>query len=187
MRMSEPFKQLCSYPVGEIAALLPAADDPVWDRFAKRQREYPVHQRTRSIGFIWSDGWVKGKPLSLPLGYAPKPLTAAVMACGEAILAYYPGGSISRLMLTDLPAGTAIPRHRDAYALLEETHRCHLPIVTSPDVTFMLDDVGYHFPAGEIYEIDNMRPHAVTNAGSERRVHLICNIMPPQPKSQILA
>ena len=155
-------------------------DDPVWDRFAKRQREYPVHQRTRSIGFIWTDGWVNGKPLTLPLNYAPKPLEAAVRSCCQRILAQYPGGSILRLMLTELPAGSAIPRHRDAYALLEQTHRCHLPVVTNPDVTFMIDDVDYHLAAGEAYEVDNMRPHAVTNAGSERRIHLICNVLPPQ-------
>lgn len=85
--MSVPLKHLIACPVDEIVALLPEVDDPLWDRFAKRQREYPVHQRTRSIGFIWSDGWVNGKPLTLPLNYAPVPLNDAVQACGQRILA----------------------------------------------------------------------------------------------------
>ncbi len=180
MKMSVPLKHLCACVLEDIVAQIPDAADPLWGRFSKRQREYAVHQRTRSIGFIWTDGWVNGKPLTLALNYAPKPLQEAVVACGQRILALYPGGSILRLMLTELPAHTAIPRHRDTYALLEETHRCHLPVMTNPDVTFMIDDVDYHLSVGEAYEVDNMRPHAVTNAGSERRIHLICNVLPPQ-------
>lgn len=58
-------------------------------------------------------------------------------------------------------------------------HRCHLPIITSEQVSFSIDKVDHHLPAGQVYELDNMRLHGVSNAGPERRVHLICNVLPP--------
>lgn len=38
---------------GHHRALLPAVDDPVWDRFSKRRREYRVHQHTRWPFAAW--------------------------------------------------------------------------------------------------------------------------------------
>ena len=180
MKLDVPLRHLGVCPIGDIAAALPPANDPVWDRFAKRQKDYSVHLKTRSIGFLWTDGWVSGAPLTIDLGYAPDQLAQAVRAAGETILAHYPGGKILRLMLTELVAGGSIPRHRDSSEMLETVHRCHVAVVTNPNVTFSIDDVDYHLPAGEVYEFDNMRPHSVANGGEERRIHLICNILPPQ-------
>ncbi len=51
MRMAAPLEQLFSYPIDDIAAALPAGDDPVWDIFPRHQKTFKVHQATRSIVF----------------------------------------------------------------------------------------------------------------------------------------
>lgn len=180
MQLDQPITRLFSWPIAEIAAALPASEDPLWDQFALRQKAYPAHNRTRTIAIRWSEQLGDGPPVMFPLDYAPQALTAAVMDCAEAIAAHYPGGRIARVLLTEMPAGAEIPRHRDGTSILEQTHRCHVAILTNPDVEFMIDDRPYHMAAGEVYEFDNMRPHAVNNHGTERRVHLICNVFPAQ-------
>ena len=183
MRMDEPIRLLGECPVDGLAALLPDADDPVWDVHGDRQRRFQVHTRTRSIVFLI------GRPtpgmIALPeperLDYAPTPLAAAAWTCGERVLRYFPGGRIQRLLLTELPAMTAIPPHKDGGMAMTDTWRCHVPVLTNPEVTFMIDERDYHLAPGRIYHIDNMRRHGVDNRGATRRVHLICNIAPAQP------
>jgi aspartyl/asparaginyl beta-hydroxylase (cupin superfamily) len=52
-------------------------------------------------------------------------------------------------------------------------------VVTNPDVSFVIDDVDHRLAAGRCYEFDNTRPHMVANRGATRRVHLICDVLPP--------
>ena len=183
MKLAQPLRHLGTVPVEALRAALPAEDDPVWDRFSMRQRDFPVHRKTRSIAITWTDGWVGDQPLTIEPDYAPAPLAEAAKACASAILTHFPGGKVVRLMLTELAPGAAIPRHRDTSAILERSHRCHVAVETRPEVVFMVDDVDYHLPAGELYEFDNMRPHGVSNPGPVRRIHLICNVLPAQSGS----
>jgi aspartyl/asparaginyl beta-hydroxylase (cupin superfamily) len=178
MKLDQPLRHLGSVPVEALRAALPPEDDAVWDRFSMRQRDFPVHRKTRSIAIAWTDGWLAGKLLTIEPDYAPTALTAAARDCAIQILRHFPGGKVVRLMLTELASGAAIPRHRDMGELLAQSHRCHIAIETRPEVVFMVDDVDYHLPEGELYEFDNMRPHGVSNPGPVRRVHLICNVLP---------
>ena len=47
MQMPTPLTMLFAYPVAEILAALPVAEDPVWNAFGLRQKVYGVHGRTR--------------------------------------------------------------------------------------------------------------------------------------------
>jgi hypothetical protein len=179
MQLDHSRKQLQSCPVGAIAAAMPDADDPLWDRFALRQNKYDVHAATRSIVTVWCDGFLGEKPLVIEPGYVPVALAEAITQAGSQIAAQYPGGRIVRLMLAALAPGGEIRRHRDRSALLEAVHRCHLAVRTNPEVSFMIDDQRHDFPEGVAFEVDNTRPHSVVNGGSIHRVHLICDILPP--------
>jgi len=179
MQLAQPLQHLFAWPIDALLAATPGAEDPVWDAFSARQARFAVHNQTRSINLVWSEGWSgEGEPEVLRLGYAPVGLRDAADDCARAIADHF-GGVVTRLILAELGVGTMIPPHRDSGPLLTLVHRCHLPILTNPAVSFTVDKVDHHLLAGEVYELDNMRVHSVSNAGTERRVHLICNVLPP--------
>ena len=180
MQLEHPTNPLGPCPVEAVRAALPVTEDPVWDSFAMRRAKYDAHNATRSIVFAWTDLLLHGKPVVFAPDHAAPILAEAVRACGERIAAQFPGGTIVKLMLAELPPGGAIKRHRDSGAMLEGVHRCHVAVETNPDVEFLIDDVARTFPVGEAIEVDNTRPHAVTNRGATRRVHLICDVFPAQ-------
>ena len=95
----------------------------------------------------------------------------------DRIRAHY-DGRVVIAVLAELAPGASILPHRDSGPIHTRSHRCHLPIVTKPDVDFVIDGGSFHLAPGRAYEVDNIRGHAVHNRGTERRVHLVCNVMP---------
>mmetsp|Transcript_39857 Transcript_39857/g.67984 ORF Transcript_39857/g.67984 Transcript_39857/m.67984 type:complete len:666 (+) Transcript_39857:106-2103(+) len=85
-----------------------------------------------------------------------------------------------RCLLAGLPPGVTIPVHHDTGEWVKYTHRVHVPIVV-PDPTKVLFRCGpaetkmerVDVTPGHVFEMNNQAKHAVTNAGSEFRVHLI--------------
>ncbi len=178
MQLDTPTLALGPCPVEAVLAALPATDDPVWDAFAMRQAKYDAHSATRSIAVAWTDLVLGGKPVVFAPDHAAPALAAAVRECGALIAAKFPGGTIVKLMLAELPPGGEIKRHRDSGALLEGVHRCHVAVETNPQVEFLIDDLQHSFPVGQAIEVDNTRAHSVANRGTTRRVHLICDVLP---------
>lgn len=76
--------------------------------------------------------------------------------------------------LLNLTVGTEIKPHRD-YCLGYEDgcFRLHIPIITNPDVVFMLDDQRLIMNEGECWYINANFTHSVVNNGSEDRIHLV--------------
>lgn len=183
MQLDWPITELWPYSIEQLKSVLPAASDSVWDERDFRQRAKPgvhnVHHHTRSIVFRWlSNQWTEGRPLQVEAAdYAPKALTESALAVAERLEQHY-GGVVVKLMLAELkPSGTISP-HSDAAPALYLSHRCHLPILTNRSVDFRVDDKSFELKEGVVYELDNTRMHSVRNGGRERRVHLICDIMP---------
>ena len=77
-----------------------------------------------------------------------------------------------RVMLARLPAGGQISRHTDTTASYY-IHKIHVPLITNPDTIFHVGGQSRHLPAGEIFEVNNKRMHAVKNAGNQDRIHFI--------------
>jgi hypothetical protein len=83
--------------------------------------------------------------------------------------------------LDGMPPGAVIARHADLEKRLidySKAYRCHLPLVTSWEVEFYIDDVANHFPAGRYFEFDNQRFHEVRNNSSIFRIHLVVDLLP---------
>jgi hypothetical protein len=77
-----------------------------------------------------------------------------------------------RAMLAKLPAGSKILPHTDGKAS-HYIHKIHVPLVTNAGTTFHVGDQAMHIPAGEMYEVNNKRVHAVENDGDFDRIHFI--------------
>lgn len=76
--------------------------------------------------------------------------------------------------LMRLSAGAVIKPHRDnALAYEDGEFRLHIPIVTNPDVIFMLSGERVVMEEGTCWYINANEEHAVSNNGTEDRIHLV--------------
>ncbi|WP_090210908.1 aspartyl/asparaginyl beta-hydroxylase domain-containing protein [Pseudomonas asplenii] len=56
--------------------------------------------------------------------------------------------------------------------------RLHVPLLSPPDVDFMLDGQRIPMSAGECWFLDLARPHSVDNWGERERIHLVLDCRP---------
>ena len=100
----------------------------------------------------------------------------------EAIQSHYPaGGVFLRAQIARMPPGGKIKEHKDNLLILENTHRLHIPIITTPKLKFFVDGERVRLEAGHIYELNNQLNHWVENPkDSIDRVHLILDYLPPE-------
>jgi hypothetical protein len=76
--------------------------------------------------------------------------------------------------LLRLKAGSNIREHRDYKLGYEDGEvRLHVPIVTSPDVTFYLDGRPVPMQVGECWYVNVNLPHRVDNRSRTDRIHLV--------------
>lgn len=73
-----------------------------------------------------------------------------------------------------------ISPHNDGtvFRNLEQMVRCHLPIITHPDVKMKIENTEYHLEAGKLWftRVDKM--HSVKNDSDIDRVHLVIDFKP---------
>jgi len=91
---------------------------------------------------------------------------------------YQNNGFLVRMLLTKMPAGSAIPEHVDSGPALMNCHRVHIPITSSDKVVFVVGGEEKNMQVGEFWEINNALSHSVENQGDEDRIHLIIDWMP---------
>ncbi len=77
-----------------------------------------------------------------------------------------------RVMFARVPAGGDISGHYDGEAS-HYIHKIHVPLITNDRVAFCVGRKEMHLPAGQIFEVNNKRVHAVRNEGATDRIHLI--------------
>lgn len=59
------------------------------------------------------------------------------------------------------------------------SHRIHIPLVTNQNVVFKIEDNNYYLSTGNVYEVNNLRLHSVSNNNKSNfeRIHLILDYM----------
>jgi quercetin dioxygenase-like cupin family protein len=167
-----------------LAAAILAADEQAWNEDVQRQRDYEVHEQTRSIVMLFAEvsKWpavdVTQQPGWKRLADTAVPLMHAIIGKW-----YPPGGTIIRAMAAKLLAGGRILPHRDSHPSFGAGHRIHVPIVTNPRVRFMIDGRPYQLEVGQAYEINNQKVHSVMNKGDADRINFIFDYVPPASKA----
>jgi len=96
---------------------------------------------------------------------------------------YITGGKILRAMVTRLGPGCRIARHKDAHPSFAVAHRIHVPLVTNPDVEFIVGPERVPPRAHYAFELNNLMFHQVTNHGNSTRIHFILTTLLPRPRS----
>ncbi len=80
---------------------------------------------------------------------------------------------LGRSRLMRLGPGATVPPHSDVNYCWFHRVRIHIPVVTSPRVSFSCGGQTVHMAAGEAWVFDNWREHTVHNGGDADRVHLV--------------
>ena len=96
---------------------------------------------------------------------------------------------IVRLLLAALPPGVTIPIHHDSGEWVKQTHRIHVPVIVT-DPTKILFTCGptsnnmqrVNCIPGHVFEMNNQAKHAVSNCGTDHRVHLIMDYVDDVPR-----
>jgi hypothetical protein len=177
MRCSEPIRQLGVVDVTDFNLALNQQDDAIWNSDAHFKVRLAPYRNTRAIYLLFTPGGP-----SEPTGYFSgwEPLGAAFEPIAAAISAFYPHpGRVLNAQVASLPAGATIAPHVDRGPVLEATHRVHIPLKTNPRVMFDIEGSFYALKQGCVYEIDNMRSHAVWNESDQDRIHLIIDYLSP--------
>ncbi len=115
--------------------------------------------------------------------------TPALRACPyfAEVLDAFPGAR-NRIRLMRLKAGAKILRHSDPlHTISRELTRIHVPVATSPEVRFLVNDTPIPLRAGEAWHIDVRFPHEVDNRSTSDRVHLVIDLIANSGLESILS
>jgi hypothetical protein len=80
---------------------------------------------------------------------------------------------IGRSRFMRLDPGAEVHYHTDSHYFWRNHLRIHIPVLTTPDVSFYCDDDKVHMAAGESWTFDNWRGHRVENHSGHTRIHLV--------------
>lgn len=184
MDIGVPIRSFGKVDMEALGAAILAQDEAAWNENVQRQKDYEVHEQTRSIVLLFAEvsewpacevskqpGWNRLADFAVPLMH-------------QIIRNWYPpGGTIIRAMAAKLLAGGRIIPHRDSHPSFGAGHRIHVPIVTNPRVRFMIDGRPYQLEVGQAYEINNQKVHSVMNKGDADRINFIFDYLPPQVRN----
>ncbi len=80
--------------------------------------------------------------------------------------------------LLRLTPGSRIKEHTDhEYTEIDGTLRIHIPVVTNPDVEFLLSGTRVVMEAGSAWYLRLNNPHSVANRGRADRVHMLVDMV----------
>lgn len=180
MDIEQAVRELGAVDVDPLRDAILAQNDDAWNEFEYRERSYEVHEQTRSIVMLFTNG--SGWPnieISKEAGW-DRLASDAVPVMHDIIgRCYPPGGTIIRAMAAKLMAGGKIRPHRDSHPSFHYGHRIHVPITTNERVRFMVNGRPYRFEVGQAYEINNQLTHSVMNKGGDDRITFIFDYVPP--------
>ena len=183
MNFDDNFRRIGGANIEPIKAKLAELAPEQWENEAVRQQRYEAHRDTRTIPLVHDYAFRHDQPTRHPALEIFEPVIRPVLGMaadffdkaekGKELTEKHGLGYFIRCNLVKLLPGGTISEHRDMNFSLTHAHRVHVPVVTNDRVLFSVGGETLNIPEGEIYEINNRRPHSVRNEGEEARVHLI--------------
>lgn len=151
-----------------------------WLEHSYRSQDFKAHNKTNTLEILWD-------PTSLRTGNQGKrnPHNYDLINFDKIkeqlqpiYTKHYGPGWFIRVLIPRLNPGGSIPPHCDGGKSLMEVKRTHIPLVTNENIFFKVGDTTKNLKAGEVWEINNAKEHAVFNNSEEHRIHLIVDYLP---------
>jgi len=186
MYFADSYRHVGTIDVTPLKEVVLALGEDDWNASQARQHIYKVHARTRTIQLIYDEDMRHVDPTRRPLMDRIEPvLTPAMNAIRDFYAPFHAAagtpveqGYFIRIVLVRLAGQAEVKSHTDTGMSLQRAHRIHLPIVTNDKVLFAVRGDIRHLAEGELWEINNRRPHAVRNGGADR-IHAILDYVVP--------
>lgn len=161
----------------QFQTLVQQLPEHAWTQYDARQLRFKVHSHTQTIPFVFEDHCGRQEfPNNLEWATVYLDQFVARLQAHFGLEEPY----VYKAMLARLPPGAAIAPHKDSSFILQQVHRLHLPVLTSPDVHFSVGEHMYHLEEGCWYELDNCQTHGVENRSTTTAcVHLIVDLAEP--------
>jgi hypothetical protein len=156
--------------------------DKEWDIDTSRQETYKPHKDTKMFQLRYMDyDWNSFSGIK-PKYYDTNKLSndfaqIRLLEIFNDLEQEY-GCTVVRVEFVNMLAHTSIRPHLDGGDMLNVSRRCHIPIITNPDVSFTVLDNTVNMEEGYCYEINNGMLHSVKNDSDFDRVHLIIDLLP---------
>lgn len=177
------YRLLGTLDISALRAQVDALSEEDWYADTSRQQAYAPHRRTQTIGLVYDEDMRHAQPTVRPafarFRQAVEPIMNVVANALPPAIPDQGAPYFVRIILVRLDAQASIGTHRDFGASLSRAHRVHVPVRTNPGAEFGVAGHVRHLPAGEAWEINNRKPHAVRNNSDEARVHLILDFVVP--------
>jgi len=177
MQLETAVRPLGHVDAGELTARVLATDESAWYADNRRQDDYEVHAATQSIILVFFTGWPE---VHVTHAHGWAAFNDVAMPVIDAIVArhYPPSGLVLRVVLARLLPGKTIDLHYDRHPSFSIAHRIHVPLLTNPDVEFLVGSERLSLRPHHAFELNNKLPHSVANHGSTARIHLIFDYAP---------
>ena len=171
------FKKHNTYNINEIKDYVSGASSQ-WLIDTSRQDNYAVHKDTVSY-FVYRANlqWKSGQEFSTIRESDDSKLIDLLEPIIKNLEDIHDGVR-GMVLLIKLKAREHISTHFDSGDYLMLSKRNHIPVITSDNVFFGVENEKISMKAGECWEINNSRPHFVENNSNIDRIHLLIDIMP---------
>lgn len=171
MKLDVPYRIIADIPRD---LLFTAKDEAHWEADDFRRSKNGLNE-SQSIIFRYSKSYDPAHVIDQPMLQHYSVEYAAVL---DYLRRFLDIADVWASFLVRLPAGGSIKPHVDSTRYLEQIHRLHIPVITNPNCSYVIDGQTVNMEVGKIYEIDNLRMHQCINAGDTPRVHLVVNALP---------
>ncbi|ACU63324.1 aspartyl/asparaginyl beta-hydroxylase domain-containing protein [Chitinophaga pinensis] len=157
------------------------------------QQDWPLHFNTRDFDGEWRSISLRSASgnsqdiLAHPEAqYQDTPVLAMMPYAKEIIDSWKCEKEAVRLL--SLSPGSEIKPHKDpGCGYRDGVFRIHIPIMTNPEVYFMLEEEKLRLQSGECWYMDFSCTHAIVNKGYTARVHLIMDCIRNEWSDQLFA
>ena len=182
MKASQPFdfKFLGNIDITLILKNLSTFTEEQWNEHTHRNADFRAHKHTNTLDILWDKESLKTGLTGAKnkINYKQLDFDYIKNLLQPIYEKHYGPGYFIRVLLPRLKPGGSIPTHKDNGKSLMEVKRTHIPLITNENIFFRVGGTTKNLKAGEVWEINNARKHAVNNNSEEHRIHLIVDYLP---------
>lgn len=138
----------------------------------------PKNTSCSIIPIFWTDkDYKEGAPITrYEFGHFSNKYKSFILQLFE-LLVDFRDYMIMKAVIACLPGKTNIPKHTDGSKLAILSRRIHFVIFSNGEVEMDLDNDVYNLKEGLVYEVCNIKSHAVRNNSSLNRIHIYMDIL----------
>lgn len=158
-----------------------------WLKWSLRQDKFAVHKYTKSIPVTfhnlyslnrWYIDDFKDHQFYKDLFY--KEFSLIDQYLGKETV-------ITSFVFARMDGPSSIPHHVDKHFYFSQIHRIHICLSADTErLSLKVNGVHQDISVGDIFELNNLRPHGVDYLGAEPRIHAVIDLLPKELEEEFI-